>query len=103
MQQQRRATSGDWLLLDAEQDGGLVFDGPAESEPRGQRDTACRLRWDIGKVEDDQAEASAFEQQVGSAEDLLQAMFRVALGTRGILHARYSATALGFILLKIRG
>src|SRR5215468_3754885 len=95
-QQQRRATSSDRLLLDAEQDREFVFDSAAEPEPCGQRDAARGLRRNVGEVEDDQAEASAFEEQVGGAEDLLQAVFGVALG--GILRnrARYAARALRF-------
>src|SRR5215510_8937048 len=69
LQQQRRAASRDRLLLDREKDCGLVFDGATEAEPRGQRNSARGLRWNAGQVEDDQAKASAFEQQVGGAED----------------------------------
>ena len=78
LKQQRRAASGDGVLLDREQDGGFVLDGAAEAEPCGQRDAAGGLRREVGEVEDDQAEASAFEQQVGGAEDLLEAVERVA-------------------------
>ena len=53
---------------------GVYSIGAAKAEPRGQRDAARGLRRQVAEIEDDQAEASAFEQQVGGAEDLLQAM-----------------------------
>ena len=56
-----------------------MLDRTAEAEPCGQRNTARRLRRKVGEIEDDQAEASAFEQQVGGAEGLLEAV----LGSAG--------------------
>ena len=75
LEQQGGAASGDRLLLEGQQDRGLVFDGAAEAEPGGQRDTARGLGRKVADVEDDQAKASAFEQQVGGAEKLLQTAF----------------------------
>jgi hypothetical protein len=72
------------MLLDGKQDGGLVFDGAAEAEPRGQRDAACCLWRQIAEIEDDQAEASAFEKQVGGAQDLLQAVLCLIYVLRSI-------------------
>ena len=51
-----------------------MLDGAAEAEPCGQRDAARGLRRQVAEIEDDQAEASAFEQQIGGAQDLLQAV-----------------------------
>ena len=52
-----------------------MFDGAAEAEPCSQWNAAGGLRGKVGEVEDDEAEASAFEQQVGGAEDLLETVF----------------------------
>ncbi len=78
------------MLFDCEQDGGLVFNGAAEAEPRGQRDAAGGLRRQVGEVEDDQAEASAFEQQVGGAQDLLEAL----VGRTGFLSVKIKCSLL---------
>src|SRR5579871_518321 len=72
LQQQRRAASGNGLLLDGQQNCGRVLNGAAEAEPCGQRNAAGGLRWQVGEIERDQAKASAFQQQVGRAQDLLQ-------------------------------
>ena len=66
------------MLLECQQYCGLVFDGTAEAEPRGQRDAARGLQWHVAEVESDQAEASAFEQQVGGAKKLLQRVLSLA-------------------------
>ena len=55
-----------------------MFDSAAEAEPRGQRDSADGLRGQIGEVKNDQAKASAFEQQVSRAQDLLETVFEAA-------------------------
>jgi len=62
-----------------------MFDGAAEAEPCGQRDAACGLMRYVGEIEEDQAEASAFEKQVGGAEDLLEAMFGLIGSLRNLL------------------
>ncbi len=55
-----------------------MLDGAAEAEPGSQRDTARGLRGYVADVEDDQAEASAFEQQVGGTQKLLETAFGLA-------------------------
>lgn len=59
-----------------------MLDGATEAEPRGQRDAARGLQRQIGEVENDQAEASAFEKQVGRAQDLLESLFCNPIGFR---------------------
>src|SRR5208283_2540377 len=68
------------MLLNGQKDRGSVLDGAAVAEPGGQRDAAGGLRRQVGEIEDDQSKASAFEQQIGGAEDLLQTVLRVARG-----------------------
>src|SRR5271170_1234166 len=51
-----------------------MLHGAAETEPRGQRDAARGLLRQIAKIESDQSETSAFEQQVGSTQKLFQAL-----------------------------
>src|SRR6202043_2772601 len=77
LQQQGGTTSGDGMLLDRKQDRGCVFDRAAEAEPCGQWNPACGLLWHVAEIEDDHAEAAAFEKQIGGAEDLLQAVPRL--------------------------
>ena len=48
--------------------------GAAEAEPGGERDAARRGMRYVGEIQHDQAKASALEQQVGGAEDLLKAV-----------------------------
>jgi hypothetical protein len=95
------------VLLDGEQDRGLVFNGAAEAEPGGERDAAGGLGRQVGEVEDDQAEASAFEQKVGGAEDLLEAMFGLARVAQRFFRGRVSLAAgtrvFDFALPKIQG
>ena len=55
-----------------------MFDGAAEAEPCCHRDVAGGLRRQVGEVEDDQAEASTFEQQVCCAQDLLETVLEGA-------------------------
>ena len=55
-----------------------MLNGAAKAEPCGQRNAAGGLRGYLGEVEDDQAEASAFEQEVGGAEDLLKTILGLA-------------------------
>ena len=62
LHEQGRAASGDGVLLDRQQDCGFVFYRAAEAEPCGQRDAAGGLWRQVAEIEDDQAEASAFEQ-----------------------------------------
>ena len=52
-----------------------MLDGAAEAEPCGQRNAACGLVRQVAEVENDQAEASAFEQEIGGAKDLLETVF----------------------------
>ena len=81
LQEQGRAASGYGVFFDGKQDSGLVLDGAAEAEPCRERDAAGGLRRQVSEIEDNEAEASAFEQQVGGAENL----FEAALGIVGIL------------------
>src|SRR5271167_3133635 len=73
-QQQGRATSGDGLLLDDQQNGGRELYRTAKTEPSGQRDIARRLRRQIAQIEDNHSEASAVEQQIGGAQNLFQTL-----------------------------
>src|ERR1700678_3845185 len=68
---QRGATSGDGVLFDGQQHGGCVFHGPAETEPGGERDAAGLLRGKVAQIENDESEATTFQQQVGGVQGLL--------------------------------
>ena len=95
LQQERRTASGDRLLFDRQKDGGLVFYGAAEAEPGGQRDAAGPLMRHVGEIEDDQAEASAFEQKISGAEDLLEAVFGLFAVSRSSLRILVVGSKLG--------
>src|SRR2546421_6340557 len=74
LEQQRRATSGDGVLFHGQQHSGGMFHGTAVAEPRGQRDAARCLQWQITEVESNQSKAATFEKHVGGAQKLLQSI-----------------------------
>ncbi len=60
-------------VLGEQEDGGLgAFGGGAVAEPGGEGDAGAGCRVDTGKVEDDGAEASCLEEEVGDAEGLFE-------------------------------
>ncbi len=59
-----------------------MLDGAAEAEPCGQRNAARGLGRQVAEIENDEAEASAFEQEIGGAKNLLETVLGLA---RGIL------------------
>ena len=72
-----------------------MFYGAAEAEPGGERNAAgCRMRH-LGEIEDDQAEASAFEQKISGAEDLLEAVFGLFSVSRSSLRILFVGPGLG--------
>ena len=68
------------MLSEEENAGMRAFGGGAVAEPCGEGDAEGEFGRDPTEVEDDGAESSALEKQVGGAESLVEAGVRLAGG-----------------------
>ena len=66
------------MLRDKEDARVGALGGGTVAEPSGERDTKRKFRCDGSEVEDDGAEASAMEEEIGGAESLIQPGVRLA-------------------------
>src|SRR5215472_14250818 len=109
LHQQRGASLSQRRFGDHEENRGRGFNCSLKTEPRGQGNVACAFKWNITQIKDDQAKASALQQQIAGTQCLFErtcrgqvfSLWRKAIDTTEVVTFRFSFPDLFLLCVSV--